>query len=402
LKVLVFPHHLELGGSQVNAIDLAAATRDSYGHDIVVYATPGPAVELVQRRGLRFIAAPSPRMHPSPTIMRSLRHAVREEGVELVHAWDWPQCLDSFYGVHLGRGTPLVGSDMSMSVCRFLPGSIPLTYGTPELVAQAQRSRTGPVVLLEPPVDTERDHPEAVDASELLDPLGLEDGRLNLVIVSRLVGWMKLEGIERSIDAVALLARELPVRLIVVGGGSAYERLLTRAEAVNSEVGSRAVVITGPMSDPRPAYAAADVVLGMGGSVLRGMAFAKPCVVLGEEGFSEPFTEETAPRFLGSGFFGVGEDGSRPPLHQQLRQLLGDEALRRQLGAWSRRLVEERFSLGAGASVLDGLYRVAVAARPRKARLAFEAVRSLVYRPASAAIPDSIKRRLWRGGELRR
>ena len=54
--------------------------------------------------------------------------------------------------------------------------------------------------------------------------------------------------------------------------------------------GRQVVLLTGEIADPRSAYAAADVVVGQGGSALRGMAFGKPLIVVGEEGFSELLT----------------------------------------------------------------------------------------------------------------
>ncbi|HET9051895.1 MAG TPA: glycosyltransferase, partial [Candidatus Dormibacteraeota bacterium] len=95
MKVLLLSHPLELGGSQVCAIDLAAALRDRHGHDVVILGAPGPAEELVARRGLRHIPAPAASTHPSPAVIRGLRAVVREERPDVVHAWDWPQILDA-------------------------------------------------------------------------------------------------------------------------------------------------------------------------------------------------------------------------------------------------------------------------------------------------------------------
>jgi glycosyltransferase involved in cell wall biosynthesis len=369
VNVLVFLHHLELGGSQTNGIELAAAVRDLHGHDVTVLATPGPAVALVERHGIRYLPAPRPRVHPSPALARAVRRAVREHRADVVHAWDWPQCVDAFFGAALTGLAPVVGSDMSMDYNRRLPASIPVTYGTPQLVEEARARHAGPVTLLEPPVDADRNAPGAVPAADLAAfraEHGLEDGWLELVIVSRLVEWMKLEGVLAAIDAVERLA-DLPARLVVVGGGTAFDRIAERAAAANGRLERRAVVLTGPLADPRPAYAAADVVLGMGGSILRGLAFGRPCVVLGERGFSEPFAPDSARRFLWQGFYGVGE-GREPRLAGQLAALLGDPGRREELGRFSRRVVEERFSLEAGARTVDRLYREAVAARAPRLR----------------------------------
>ena len=134
VKVLVFAHRLELGGSQINAIELAAEVRDRYGHDVVLFATPGPARELALRRELRVLDAPVGSDRPSARRMLALRRAVRDEHAELVHAWDLPQGIEAFFGVHLGSGLPLACSMMSMTVPSKLPRSVPATFGSPALV----------------------------------------------------------------------------------------------------------------------------------------------------------------------------------------------------------------------------------------------------------------------------
>ena len=70
----------------------------THGIDPILFATPGPAQDLVDERGLRFEAAPDARFHPSMRRMSVLRSLVRREDAELVHAWDWWQCLEAYYG----------------------------------------------------------------------------------------------------------------------------------------------------------------------------------------------------------------------------------------------------------------------------------------------------------------
>jgi hypothetical protein len=97
--------------------------------------------------------------------------------------------------------------------------------------------------------------------------------------------------------------------------------------------------------------------------------------VLGERGFSRPFAPETAAHFLWQGFYGVGQESGG--LTAQLAALLGSEARRRELGAFARRTVVERFSVDVGAANVDRLYRETVAApRPSLAGAAADAVRT--------------------------
>ena len=83
VKILVFAHRLEVGGTQVNAIELSATLRDRHGHDVVLVATPGPMLAVAQEKKLRYIPAPDASVHPSLARGRALRRAIliRRSGV---------------------------------------------------------------------------------------------------------------------------------------------------------------------------------------------------------------------------------------------------------------------------------------------------------------------------------
>src|SRR5690348_14744093 len=139
MKILVSAHRLEIGGTQVNSIELAAHLRDRFNYDIIFWAQPGPMLELVEAKRLKFIPAPDAAVHPSPARMKALREIVRKEGPDLVHAWDWWQGLDAYLAVHLPWNMPLVITDMMMEVTKVLPKSIRTTFGTP-FVAQTAKA----------------------------------------------------------------------------------------------------------------------------------------------------------------------------------------------------------------------------------------------------------------------
>ena len=353
MRILVCPPTLGIGGSQRNAIDLGAAVRDR-GHDVTILAPSGPMEEVAGAHGLEVVhLALHGRSRPAVVAMRAMRNLVRRQGVDVVHAYESAPGLEAFFG-GASVGVPIVVSVMSMTVPRRFPRSVPLIVGTKLLEQECARRGHRTLILLEPPIDTDADDP-SVDGSVFRREHGLGDEEFAIVAVSRLARSLKLEGLEMAIDAMALDG--LRARLIIVGGGTESDRLAARAREVNERVGRRAVVLTGPTTDPRPAYAAADVVLGMGGSILRGMAFAKPSVVLGEAGFWRLVSPETVDRFLHEGFYGVGEGSDPSGLAGCLRELALDESRRRALGAFARELVCDRFSLPTAADALELFYR---------------------------------------------
>jgi hypothetical protein len=297
--------------------------------------------------------------------MRALSRVVGEQKPDRIWAWEFLPVIDAYCAVHLPMGIPLVVSIMTMDMKCPLPRLLPTTFGTPELLQQATAMGYRHATLLVPPVDITANSPGAVDPKAFRRQHGIEDGELALVTVSRLAESMKAESITRTIDAVRLLSGELPVRFLLVGDGTARSRLEQLARQTNAALGRPAVVITGAHLDPRPAYAAADIVIGMGGSALRGMAFSKPVIVVGERGFSETLTPETAAAFHHRGMFGHGTgDSGNQSLIRSIRELAGNAERRSALGEFSRQFVCRHYDLRSHAAQMATLLRSTEALPP--------------------------------------
>lgn len=362
MKVLFYPHSMEVGGSQLNALQLAGGVRDR-GHEVIVLSEPGPLVERVRRMELEHIEIPEHRRRPSGSVMRTIGRLVRKRGIDVVHGHEWPPIIEAFIGARIPHRTAVVGTIMSMSVASFLPRDVPLTVGTEFIRKAAKEAGYRQVELLEPPVDTDADNP-AVDGNDFRAKKGIQPNEVLLAMVCRLVPDLKLEGLLSACAAVReLAAAGCPVRLVIVGDGRARGEVARHAAEVNASAGREVVLMTGEMTDPAPAYAAADIVIGQGGSALRGMAFGKPLVVVGEEGFSELLTPESLPVFLGQGWYGLGSGSlgtGTPALRIALERLVGSPKLRDELGQLGRQLTEQRFSVRRAASVVENLYVSAI------------------------------------------
>lgn len=344
MKLLVYPHDLKIGGSQINAIDLAAAVSEA-GHEVLVYGIPGPLVDYVHQRGLRFVAARRLRYRPAPSRIVQLAALAHRERVDLIHAYEWPPSLDAYFGASLWLHTPLVCTVLGMDVSPHVPCTVPLIMGTAALRDRAAQTHRGEVWTLEPPIDVVQDHP-GIDGSGYRESMGVSDSELLVVSVSRFAIDLKLDALVRAIDAANALAARYPIKLVLVGGGEAHAALAARADAVNRRWSRPVVSCPGPTLDPRTAYAAADVVIGMGSSALRALAIGRPLIVQGEASFSEIFEPTTLPLFLRQGFYGLGDNAPNASrLAAQLEELLGDAPRRKALGEFGRSVVTERFSL---------------------------------------------------------
>lgn len=391
MKVVVYPHMLEIGGSQLNAIELAAAVRDR-GHEVVVFGQPGPLQQRIAELDLEFVAAPRPRGRPSPPVMHALDKLVRRRGADVVHGYEWTTALEAYWGPRTISGVPAVATVMSMAVAPFLPRDMPLIVGTEQIADHERRTGRTDVAVMEPPVDLRHNAPGVVDTAAFHTEHGLDPDALTVVCVTRLAAELKTEGVLAAIDVVSDLVAETPVQFVLVGDGPTRVAVEAAAAAANERCGRRAIILTGQLDDPRAAYATADVCLGMGGSALRSMAFGQPVVVQGEAGFWELLTPQTVEDFLWAGWYGVGAgpQHGRARLASILRPLLADESRRAELGRYALGLVEERFSLrGAGARQLV-LYETALRAAPLRRRESIAAARA----SASGLAVYRVRRRL--------
>ncbi|WP_283805381.1 glycosyltransferase family 4 protein [Nitrobacter hamburgensis] len=349
---------MEIGGSQLNAVQLAGAVRDR-GHDVIVMSEPGPLVERVHKMGLRTIEISLHRRRPSPKVIQTMVRVVRDLGVDVVHGYEWPPIIEAFLGPALLQQVPVVGTVMSMSVAPFLPRTVPLMVGTELIRRAALEAGHQHVTLLEPPVDAEADTP-LIDGGALRAKYGIGPKQIVIAMICRLVPELKLEGLLAACDSVGEMARSgRDVRLLIVGDGRARETVAAHAAQANATAGRNTVVMTGEILDPASAYAAADIIIGQGGSALRGMAFGKPLIVIGEDGFSELLTPQSLPTFLRQGWYGLGPGSlgaGASALRMALERLADSPSLRGDLGQFARNLVVERFSLRQAADRQEQMY----------------------------------------------
>ncbi|GAA4992605.1 glycosyltransferase family 4 protein [Kitasatospora paranensis] len=368
VRVLVHLNNLALGGAQLNAVDIARTLRER-GHDPVLFAQgiagTAPLVDVAARHGLQVVVAGGPDT-PHREVRRRLDRVAADHGSDLVHAWEVRAARNAYFGPgRLGR-IPVVTTFYGIRMLRGLPRHQPLVLGLGALMGDGRAFGHRDVRLIEPPVNTGTDAPGVVDGTAFRREHGIADDELLLAIVTRLVPDLEKDaGAELTVDAVRRLA-DPRIRLVIVGAGPSLDRLRVRAADANRALGRDAILVPGQSADPRPAYQAADLVLGMGGSALRGLAFGKPVIVHGAAGYTAihrpgPLVEPHASRCM----YGFG-DGERDPqrLAAQIRELLDDPDQRAELGHWGREWIVGRFSLDGVASAFERIYREVLAAPP--------------------------------------
>lgn len=354
LRIVIGMAGLQLGGCQINALDLAMTLRRR-GHDVMVFAVEDDPVvsvlPLASQRNIDIRVLPACGNALSQS--RHVRKVIKDHDADITHVFGWLAWATAI--ASFGTRSAVAVTNWNMEDFPGLPPFTPVLVATEALRESGSRGRPSPVWLHEPPVDLETDICPPDQAAAFRAQHGIAPDELLAVIVSRLDRTMKAPGIRNTMLALERLGAERP-RLVIVGGGDAEGELRQLAQEVNDRTGGPPIVLTGPKNDPRPAYAAADIVLAMGGAAHRALAFGKPLVVLGDEGFSRPFDEASRAWFIRHGFYGVG--GVDDPVGTLANHLSGmlPEETRKRLGLLGRSLAEERFGLVASAARLEEIY----------------------------------------------
>jgi glycosyltransferase involved in cell wall biosynthesis len=370
LRVAMVLESTAMGGCPVNAVDLARALR-ARGHEISLYAIDQPVVvsflPYAERMGFPVGLLPT---HATLTGRAAqLRSLAVSNGMDVVHVFAAFLGLASTVALAASPRRATIVTNWDRDNALWLPRHTPVVVGTRTFQEEMRARHRTDVWLLEPMVDLELDRPDPAAGEAFRASIGVGADEVLLALVGRVDRVMKLDGILHSIGAVGHLD-DPRLRLAVVGDGNAMAQARAHAATVNAALGREAVLLTGALADPHPAYAAADVALAMGGSALRALAHAKPVIVLGENGFARAFGPDSTGYFYEAGFFGK-HAVAEPERHLGglVRELM-DPARRAALGDFGREQVEERFSLAAAARAQEEMYLAALAGPGVPARLA--------------------------------
>ena len=297
VKILCVPKNLEVGGSQINALQMAVALAQR-GHEVIIASSPGPLTSQLGDEGVLVTEIPPAESRWGR--LAALSRLKREHEPEVIHAYEVRTIMDCCFTSQFEPHTPVLGTIMSTRVPWYLPESVPITVGVPNVAEFTGRWRSGRVVLIEPPIP---EPPLLRPGDPTRQDAGDPESRI--VLVSRLVEPFKREGILGMISAMRVLGRS-GFRLDIVGDGPARPLFEQAAEFVSGEVGTSVISFRGATLDPQAAIEFADVVVGSGVSVIQGVMLGKPAVVIGRAGYSAVVSRESLTGLIDRGFYGVG------------------------------------------------------------------------------------------------
>ena len=393
MRIAIGLHSPQLGGSQINTIALASRLRQR-GHAVEMFVIDQEfktsALPLAVEAGFEVEVFPAESTLAAQAA--HIRSFIERHDAQVTHVYHEHHWLGALLALALRTmpGRAGVVTNWMMEHHRWIPPYLPLIVGFEALRDESRELQRGPVWLVEPPVDVDADAPDAARGTAFRAEYGLSPHDVVVALVTRVDRDMKIDSIMRTLAAVAQIDDD-SIQLVVAGDGDAMDEVGERAAEVNAARGRTVVHLLGALQDPRPVYDGADIVVGMGGSALRALAFAKPLIVVGAGSFSQVFDPSTLPLFLRDGYYGHATgDEAGVELAAQIRSLL-DPDRRDELGAFGRRTVEERYSLEVMTDRLEQIYRAALDDPPDTARRTADAAWVYGYVLGHRFLPSGLK-----------
>lgn len=354
LTVLLALMALDAGGAETHAVSLAKELNKK-GIKVIVASHGGRLTSDLTSDEILHFTLPLDRKSPPCIIksMRGLSGLVKKYNVDIIHAHARIPAWVSQW-VTYTTGCPYITTSHGIYSTHFGMGS--LTSWGKRVIAVSDDVRdhliknfkVGPdkISVIPNGIDLNKFDPK-IDSSAAEKELGFGPGDLKIVYISRLMG-ARGEIALKLIEALPLIEEEFPgIKLAVVGEGDKYNEICRRAEDYNAQRKGGGVIVTGARLDTPHLMKTADVAVGVGRVALEAMAMVKPVIIAGEAGFMgilDPGNFEVAMRH---NFSGRGSDMKTDAknMAKSLKHLLRNAGLRKELGAFGRKAVNENFSI---------------------------------------------------------
>ena len=353
-KIMMATMGLDIGGAETHIVELAKQLR-AMGHDVLVVSNGGVYVPELQQAGIRHYQAPLHRRNLS-CMRRSLhilRKVIQSEQPDVVHAHARiPGFLCGL--LHKKMNFPFVTTAhwvfQTSGALRYLSNWGQRTVAVSDDIKQyLMREYSIPAEHISVTIngiDTDKFSPE-VSGEKVLAEFGLDPQRPVVSYVSRMDEDRALVARQLIEIAPALVRAVEGVQLLIAGGGNVFDELKAQADAVNEQLGSTVIAMTGPRTDINEIAAAGDVFVGVSRSALEAMAAAKPVIVAGNEGYQGLFTPDKLEQARLGNFCCRGMEVSTPErlLKDLIDALQMSPEEKQQAGQYGRQVIFDYYSV---------------------------------------------------------
>ena len=317
MKILMAAMSLGIGGAETHIIELSCALKKR-GYDVSVVSNGGVYEKALNEAGIKHYTLPLHTKRPDCVLKAyiGLRKLIKREKFDIVHAHARiPAFLCGllakrlkFHFVVTCHGVYEI-TPFWKKLAEWGDRSIAVSCDTKDYLIREYGVFPDNITLTVNGINTDRFSQDA-DGGNVLSEFGLDtSSRHRILYVSRIdresahVAFMLISIMP------ALLEKYPDAELVIVGGGSAFEELRGKADALNFSLANpsrRAVILTGSRTDVEHFISACDVFVGVSRSLLEAMAAQKPVIIAGSQGYLGYFEPSLLHRAVETNFCARG------------------------------------------------------------------------------------------------
>lgn len=376
MKILLAVFNAGLAGHTRSSLAVAQALRDR-GHDIIYLIGAQANAKLIEAAGFAYERVAGDWLHSYRPVLRLLPDILRRHQVDLVHSFS-DEGLAELVTVCKSQSVPCFFTQCGgPGPKRMLPLESIILFSEEVRDRLLREHHLAPESLhvLPSRIDVARiDALQAgLDAAlypQFKSKYGLDPQARIVLQVARLDPEYHTS-ILQGIDAVANLRhRGLRVQFVHIGYSDkqhaawVYEDVRRRIAEVNEEFRcTAAATAQDEGADALQYVGMADAVIGVGRSAFEGMAFRKPTLVIGANGYAGMVTPGQVAGLTYYNFSGrnIAEekpyDRSVEEIASDLHRLLTNQAHYEELADFGRRYVEEMLDVRIAAVAYERLYQ---------------------------------------------
>ncbi|HIE28765.1 TPA: glycosyltransferase family 1 protein [Candidatus Poribacteria bacterium] len=317
--LLVLTKKFTAGGGQSHIINLSKGLI-AEGHEVIVAAGSGPLINELRTSGAEFY-----RLHFCTSInllglIVQILIAVMRLKPDIIHAQSGNAmtaclpvaklfgipCVVTYHGF-----SPQTYNDRTVSA--LVPKIITVSEYYKHKLLQGGHLKIEQIVVIPNGIDFEKyDSPISDKPKGNESVLAFERNTDKIIYISRLSKekagcYDKSKQIAQVLSAMPLVYKEIPsARLLIVGGGDAFDETKNQAEVINRKLGIDLISLAGVRYDIPNIIRRGDVVLGLGQVVLESLACEQATISLQNGVFGGPMTPEKVGTLEKTNFAGMG------------------------------------------------------------------------------------------------
>lgn len=376
MKILMTLMGLEIGGAETHVVELSKSLA-ARGYDISVASKGGVYVSELERAGIRHYKLPLHTKNPAALIKSyfGLKRIIKRERFDIVHAharipafvcgllaksMDF-RFITSTHGVY--KVDPLL-----LRISDWGEHAVAVSCDVKQYLIDNYNIPSDNISLTINGIDTERFSKANTDGARVRRELGIDESAFTVVYVSRIDVEAALPGFLLC-DAVDRLISKIPeLRILIVGSGTAYDELRTKADNINKKYGREIVSLTGARTDVVDLISAGDIFVGVSRAALEAMSEEKPVVLAGAQGYIGIFDERVCDLAVSTNFCCRGE---RLPdaelIANDILKLYNMDALSRaRLGEYNRSVILSGYSTSRMTDDYEKVYSMLTAPKYKR------------------------------------